>query len=298
MSVFRPISASLVVIGTLAGCEDASTASRPAYNLISGFSYGPEPGQQLDLYLQTSSYDPTDGSPSVRPTLLFFHGGGWIAADTAGLAPLFLPFIERGWQVAYATYRLGRGTAPAAVEDGVCALRWLVDHAGEHSIDTRKIVVSGFSAGGHLALTTGVLGSRPGHVCSPGEGFQVAAMINWAGVTEIESVERYLAAERAFANYALDWIGDPVRIRDVSRASSPVRLIEEGVPPILTVHGDADGVVPYAQALTLHTRLDYLDATHLLVTMRGVGHRVPPKEQHESVFESVFGFLEADAGIR
>ena len=58
------------------------------------------------------------------------------------------------------TYRVGSGTAPAAVDDAVCALNWIVENADRLDFGLDKVVVVGVSAGGHLALTTGTFGSR------------------------------------------------------------------------------------------------------------------------------------------
>jgi acetyl esterase/lipase len=44
--------------------------------------------------------------------------------------------------------------ASAAVEDCLCALKFVVAHAKDYNVDISRIVTSGESAGGHLALTT------------------------------------------------------------------------------------------------------------------------------------------------
>ena len=55
-------------------------------------------------------------------------------------------------------YRLAKiSQAPAAVEDCLCALRWIVHNAKQHNFDVNKIVVTRQSTGGHLALTTGMI---------------------------------------------------------------------------------------------------------------------------------------------
>src|SRR5260370_8037676 len=46
---------------------------------------------------------------------------------------------------------------PAAVEDARCALRWIYRNAAQYNFDTNRIITSGQSAGGHLALISGVL---------------------------------------------------------------------------------------------------------------------------------------------
>jgi acetyl esterase/lipase len=135
------------------------------------------------------------------------------------------------------------------------------------------VVVAGISAGGHLALTTGVLGSRPGHRCYPADGFRVKAVVNWLGITDIAAIEDHLAAtEPAFGNYALAWIGDKARVADISRTYSPVNLVDGQTPPVLTIHGTDDTVVRYWQAVALHQRLDALRVRNELLPLEGGTH--------------------------
>jgi acetyl esterase/lipase len=154
-------------------------------------SYGDDPAQKLDLYQQGMPVgEPAwfERASDLRPTLLFIHGGAWLYGDKTGSDPFFLPFLERGWHVVNMTYRLGRGTAPAAVDDALCALRWVADNASEYGFDRDRIVIAGGSAGGHLALMAGILGSREGHPCHPGGDFKVAAVISWFGITDVAAL--------------------------------------------------------------------------------------------------------------
>ena len=63
-----------------------------------------------------------------------------------------MPYLEMGWAVVNVSYRLARiSLAPAAVEDCRCALRWVISKAKDYNLDVNKLVVTGNSAGGHLA---------------------------------------------------------------------------------------------------------------------------------------------------
>ena len=74
-----------------------------------------------------------------------------------------MPWLEMGWNVVNVEYRMARvSQAPAAVEDAQCALRFVVSRAKDYNIDTSRIVVSGESAGGHLALTAGMIPASAG----------------------------------------------------------------------------------------------------------------------------------------
>ena len=104
---------------------------------------------KLDLYLPKNRSAP-------NPTLMLFHGGGWVDGQKERNVFQLLPYLSLGWAVINVEYRLARNSpAPAAVEDCRCALRWVTYHAKEYSLDTSKIVLTGISAGGRLALITG-----------------------------------------------------------------------------------------------------------------------------------------------
>ncbi len=48
--------------------------------------------------------------------------------------------------------------------------------------------------------------------------------------------------------------------------------MRKGLPPILTIHGDADPIVPYAHAVELHKRLDDAELENELLTVPGGKH--------------------------
>ena len=119
--------------------------------------YGDDPAQVADIYTQGQRPPGEAGfvpSTVPRPTLIWIHGGGWIRGDKATNGATFLHYLERGWNVVNINYRQGPGTAPLAVDDAVCAYKWVVDNALE-SGSSNRFVVSGASAGGHLALMVG-----------------------------------------------------------------------------------------------------------------------------------------------
>jgi acetyl esterase/lipase len=83
-----------------------------------------------------------------------------------------------GMNVVNVEYRLASiALAPAAVEDCRCALRWVIQHAKEYGIDANRIVVSGESSGGHLALMTGMLPASAGldRQCPGADNLKVAS---------------------------------------------------------------------------------------------------------------------------
>jgi len=100
---------------------------------------------KLDLYL------PKNRSVS-HPTLILFHGGGWVAGQKERNVLFLLPYLSLGWAAINVEYRVTRNSpAPATVEDCRCALRWATYNAKQYNLDASKFVLTGTSAGGHLA---------------------------------------------------------------------------------------------------------------------------------------------------
>src|SRR6266540_1992232 len=149
---------------------------------------------KLDVWYQHDVKTPS-------PTLVYFHGGGWIFGTKEGSVLQFLPFLEKGWTVVNVEYRMASNSlAPAAVEDARCALRWVYRNAKQYNFDTEKIVTTGESAGGHLAMTTAMLpesagfdntcpGNRAGGASSGGatntDELKIAAVVDGYGISDV-----------------------------------------------------------------------------------------------------------------
>ena len=150
----------LAATATFAQAKDPATwsvAIGNQYRLVADVTYLVADGYEskLDLVL------PRGDGP--RPTLIYFHGGGWVGGSKEVMLLRLLPYVEMGWAVVNVEYRMARvALAPAAVEDCRCALRWVRRNAEEYGFDVDKIVVSGHSAGGHLSLTTATLPASAG----------------------------------------------------------------------------------------------------------------------------------------
>ncbi len=251
--------------------------------------YGEDAAQVADVYTQGQRVgEPTWFEPSekLRPTLLWIHGGGWVGGDKRSQFPQAIHFLERGWDVVNINYRQGPGTAPLAVDDALCAYKWTVERAREIGASPEHIVVSGASAGGHLALMVGLLNSTGNHPCRV--SVQPQAIVNWFGITDIEAVESYLAQKRPAGNYALSWVGQKSRVAQISADYSPLSFITDKTPPIITIHGTADSVVPYDQAEALHYALS---TPNRLVTLNGGKHGGFSDAQYQQAMAAIFEFL-------
>ena len=225
-----------------------------------------------------------------RPTLVYIHGGGWIFGTKETSVLQFLPFLERGWRVVNVEYRMASSSlAPAAVEDTRCALRWVFRNAKQWNFDTSKIVLTGHSAGGHLSLITGMLPEGTGldNQCYGDEKLSVAAVINWYGISDVGDLIR----GPNLKNYAVMWMGSQPDAADIARRVSPLTYVRAGLPPVLTIHGDKDDVVPYSHGTRLHEALDKAKVPNQLFTIKGGGHGGFTRVEYVRSYETIWAFL-------
>jgi acetyl esterase/lipase len=202
-----------------------------------------------------------------------------------------MPYLEMGWAVVNVSYRLARiSLAPAAVEDCRCALRWVISKAKDYNFDVNKLVVTGNSAGGHLALTTGMLPASAGldRECPGNEELRVAAIVNWYGITDVGD----LLDGPNMKTYAVTWLSSLTNRYEIAKRVSPLEYVRAGLPPILTIHGDADPTVPYSHGTRLHEALTKAGVPNQLLTIPGGKHGGFTREETLKIFATIQQFLQ------
>lgn len=245
---------------------------------------------KLDVWYQHAVKTPS-------PTLVFIHGGGWIFGSKEGSILNFLPFMEMGWTIVNVEYRMAsQSLAPAAVEDTRCALRWVFRNAKQYNFDTNKIVLTGQSAGGHLSLITGMLPNGTGldNNCYGDEELKVAAIINWYGIADVND----LIQGKNLRSWAMMWMGSQPNPAEIARKVSPLTYVRAGLPPILSIHGDSDGVVPYSHSVRLHQALDRAKTTNKLITIKGGDHGGFSQSEYVNSFKEIKTFLRQNKVIQ
>jgi dipeptidyl aminopeptidase/acylaminoacyl peptidase len=141
-----------------------------------------------------------------------------------------------------------------------------------------------------LALTTGILPESAGldRECAGQTPVpKVAAIINWFGITDVADVVD--GPHRA--NAAMQWMGGLPNREEVARRVSPLTYVRAGLPPILTVHGDADTTVPYQHAVRLHEALAKAGVPNQLVTIPGGKHGNFTPDERTRIYVAIREFL-------
>lgn len=233
-------------------------------------------GLRLDVYRRRGQETPT-ASEARRPALLQIHGGGWVigSKNEQGI-PLMLEMASRGWVCFTADYRLSpRATFPDHLIDLKHAIKWIREHGSEYGADPSFIVVTGGSAGGHLAALLALTANDPEY--QPGfEGvdtsvqgcvpfYGVYDFTNRHGVYPNRGLARLL--EKRVMKAALAEAGEKY-----DRAS-PLSRVRSDAPPFLIIHGDKDTLVPVGDARHFYAALK-------LISGNAVGYAEIPGAQH------------------
>ena len=244
---------------------------------------------KLDIYTRRGMSNPV-------PTVSYIHGGAWIAGSKEARSLAVVPYLEMGFNVVNVEYRLAKiAHAPAAVEDCRCALRWVIQNAETYGFDPKRLIVTGHSAGGHLSLMTGMLPVDAGFdaECISAVKPEIAAIINYYGITDVADLMADKPNER---NWAIAWLGSHRDRKEIADSVSPIHHVEANLPPILTIHGDADRIVPYSHAVELHKRLDAAGAKNQLFTIPGGGHGDFANDEVVQIDKTIRAFL-AEHGL-
>jgi acetyl esterase/lipase len=262
------------------------------YRVISNITYLTASGVDLKL----DFYRPVQSSNPV-PTAIFFHGGGYrVTSKKEAWALNVLPYLQMGWNAVNVEYRSsGIALAPAAVEDARCAVRWVVQNAKEYYVDTERIVVTGTSAGAHLALMTGLAPESAGfdRRCPGQQPLKIAAIVSWYGIFDFTTLVDDPARE-----YAITWIGAEPDRRQVAARVSPNTYIRAGLPPTIAIHGDADQTVPYDQEVDAINALKHVGVVAELVTIPGGRHGNFDREQVLRAWTAIEAFLRKNGLVK
>lgn len=178
-----------------------------------------------------------------RAAFITIHGGGWRGGVPRRMYPFADYFAKLGMVGISVEYRLATqkptpgGLTPFdCVNDVKSAIRFLKTNAANFGIDADKIVVSGGSAGGHLAVATALLDALNDPADDARISTTPAAMVLLFPVIDT-------SAEIGYGNALL---GD--RWKEID----PNSHVRAGLPPTLTFHGTGDTVTPFAGAEKFH----------------------------------------------
>lgn len=253
-----------------------------------------------DVELQLDIAYPKDGKGPF-PTIVCIHGGAWAGGSRKDFRSIIEKAAKRGYLGASVSYRLmqidpttkaAKYPFPVQIQDCKCAVRYLRSVADKYHIDKDRIGVMGGSAGGHLALLVGMSPTEKSlddESRGPKEPSSVKAVVNIFGPTELVAEYNDVPAVRDLLIGFCK--GAPEAAADMYKFASPLTYVSKDAPPILTLHGDADPIVPVNQAKMLDEALKKVGAPHELKIFPGAPHGFPG-EQGREADDAMWAFFE------
>jgi acetyl esterase/lipase len=248
---------------TLAGLVVANQyrGDPPGARYESGVVYGHTPEGPLKAMVCRRA-DPAERAPAI----VFVHGGGWVSGDPG------FHYRHMWWlaQHGYVTMSVAYRKHPHArwrdsVADIKCAVRWVRAHAAELGADPDRIAICGGSAGGQLA---GLVATTPGEFDGAGDWLEQSSAVS-AAMLFYPPVD--MVKLRAFAGPHVVTVVDQYFGSEFALAS-PANHLGPDTPPILTMTGGADRVVPVGPIQEFHAELDRLGVPNRLVVYPGRDH--------------------------
>ncbi len=190
---------------------------------------------------------------SAAPVLLQIHGGAWVSGGKRTQGRLLMNRLARaGWVCVANNYQLSPAVRhPEHLVDCKRALAWIRAHIAEYGGDPTRVVVTGGSAGGHLAALVALTANDPAFQ----PGFEtvdtsVLACVPMYGAYSLTELFAWTGRARRVGAWMGRLVagGDVATARDVFDRASPLVAVHGGAPPFLVMHGTVDNLVPVEQA--------------------------------------------------
>jgi acetyl esterase/lipase len=236
--------------------------TRPAPGPDHTVAYGPHPDQVIDLRLPARDR---------APLVVIVHGGFWRARyDRAHTAPMADALASAGYLVAVPEFRrVGSpgGGWPGTFDDVAAAFDALGALVEPYGADLTRVVWTGHSAGGHLALWAAARHRLP--VASPWHcAARPRAVVSLAGCASLELCDAWDLGDGAAA--ALMG-GSAADLPGRYAVADPAALLPLGVPVTL-VHGTRDDTVPVEMSRKYAARAARAGDDVRLTELPGAGH--------------------------
>lgn len=265
--------------------------------LLLGSLYAADPVIEKDVVytkidkqeLKLDFYRPAGDGPF--PLVVCIHGGAWMGGNKGDYKDYQLTMAKMGIASASVQYRLiPKHKFPAQIDDCTTALKFLISEKEKFKIDPKRVVTLGASAGGHLALLLGL---------SKVKDCEFKGVVNICGPTDLRNFQSSPLGDLALKSGSKmnsreiisTLLGTEDRKEKIYEDASPITKVTKDSPPILTIHGSNDDIVPYSQATALHEVLKKAGVKETLLTIKGGNHDLGTDKDRKEALATAMNFL-------
>lgn len=257
-------------------------------------SYGTHERHTLNLYI------PAD-KESVG-LVLMIHGGAWIGGDKADYAGEVERVLGMGYAVASVNYRYISDDVDLidVTDDIQLAVAKIKELSEKRGIEINKMVLTGVSAGGHLAMLYAY--SR-----DDDSAIKPVAVLNYCGPTDLSDDAYYFdngLGDGEYVAQVLSWAcgyKHTFATREEAKEAlwnvSPLKYVDENTVPTVINHGMKDNIVPFSNAVSLRDKFDELGVTYVFNAYPNSGHGLnEDAENTDKSYELYSEYLETYLG--
>ena len=264
-------------------------------------------------HLQADVHRPAGDADTVRPVIVFIHGGALMMGGRA-LKPapgsLLEAMLNAGYVVVSIDYRLAPEVKlPAILEDVIAGCDWVRQRGPElFHIDPDQFFVMGQSAGGYLTQMMGWrLQPRPRALVSfwgygdidgawyaqPDSFYRQQPLVDKAEAERSAGAKLYLYCRQQGLWPKMLTGFDPMQEPRAFDPFCPIRNVTREYPPTLFVHGTKDTDVPYELSVQMDKELAAKGVPHELVSIPDGGHGFDRRQTELAVrtYQRVIAFL-------
>jgi len=258
------------------------------YAIIKDLPYATDRLQKMDIYLskEAASFG------KHKYTIVFLHGGGYYFSDKSDQELYIQPYLEKGLNVINMNYRLKKGV-PIATSDLTIALNFLKANNSEYNLNLENIIVTGFSAGAHIATNVGFSQNNPGFPNKLKQGILITGIINFSG-----SVDRQDIIEKTFIDSDIEVLStlgkalypsEGYEVKDVFAAYEPITYFDAKDPPLFLWQGGMDDQILPETYDAFVPLLRKGKEVHIFVSD---GQHSPTQDELINAYVEIFSFLD------
>ena len=215
-------------------------------------AYGPRPRNKIDLFRCGAA---------KAPLFAFIHGGYWQRNAKETFACMAAGPLANGMDVAFVGYTLcPEATLSEIVDEIAAAVRWLRRDGPRHGVGEGRLVVSGWSAGGHLTATTLAMD-------------EVDAGLAISGIYDVEPCR-------------LNYLNDKLRLTAEEAAqTSPLLHLPKKSAPVVLAYGTGELPELQRQSVAYHDARRAAGLPSELQALAGLNHFsiMDELEKHDGV---------------